>query len=249
MRRRWWIGLPAGGLLVASLSYALANPQMIRARMVEFSSLQRVQHHLFLDAALPPAQKQEIEAMVAAAHLRVGTMLGSTVADPIVIVPTAERFRDFGSSAGGTAVSYVGPLGTRIVIGPNGLNVDVIAHEMMHGELSARAGYFRRSWLIPTWFDEGLAMYVDHREPFSEARYQEKTQGGRTAPPLESIDSHRKFAANAYIAYLTAKHEFAEWYKVAGQAGLLRLMDDVKFGRSFAAAYQDVRRIAAEGRH
>ena len=56
---------------------------------------------------------------------------------------------------------------TCVVIGPKGQNVDVIAHELMHAETEHRVGYWRRWLEVPIWFDEGLAMQVDHRERYN----------------------------------------------------------------------------------
>lgn len=54
-----------------------------------------------------------------------------------------------------------------IVLGPEGLNIDVASHEYAHTELAERSSVLKRTYRIPTWFDEGLAMQVDYREEFS----------------------------------------------------------------------------------
>ncbi|MDZ7923630.1 MAG: hypothetical protein U5M23_06135 [Marinagarivorans sp.] len=53
-----------------------------------------------------------------------------------------------------------------IIIGPQGQNVDVIAHEWLHAEIQHRVGFFRFLKEIPVWFDEGAALTLDYREPF-----------------------------------------------------------------------------------
>ena len=56
-----------------------------------------------------------------------------------------------------------------VTLGPQGMNVDVAAHELVHAELAARMGVAKRTWVVPVWFDEGLAMQVDHRAAYSRA--------------------------------------------------------------------------------
>lgn len=51
-------------------------------------------------------------------------------------------------------------MGYYVVIGPDGFNEDVIAHELLHSELRTR---LKNKDKVPEWFDEGLATVVDHR--------------------------------------------------------------------------------------
>lgn len=53
------------------------------------------------------------------------------------------------------------------IIGPEGMNVDVVAHEWAHSEIANQSSFITRNYRLPTWFDEGLAMQVDFRPEFS----------------------------------------------------------------------------------
>lgn len=64
------------------------------------------------------------------------------------------------------STSYLG-YKTCVAIGPNGQNVDVVAHELMHAETASHTGFWARSKKLPIWFDEGLAMQVDFRERYN----------------------------------------------------------------------------------
>jgi hypothetical protein len=48
-------------------------------------------------------------------------------------------------------------------LGPEGQNIDVIAHEYMHAEVHHRVGWLNYSLNVPIWFMEGLATLVDFR--------------------------------------------------------------------------------------
>jgi hypothetical protein len=54
-----------------------------------------------------------------------------------------------------------------VALGSEGLNIDVASHEYIHTEIAERSSVLKRTYRIPTWFDEGIAMQVDHRDAFS----------------------------------------------------------------------------------
>ncbi len=54
-----------------------------------------------------------------------------------------------------------------IIVGKKGTRRDVMAHEYAHAELARRTSSLARTYLVPTWFDEGLAMQLDHRSPYT----------------------------------------------------------------------------------
>lgn len=59
-----------------------------------------------------------------------------------------------------------------VVLGPSGTNVDVAAHEIAHAEFSYWTSVLLRSYKVPTWFDEGLAMQVDLRADYGASALQ-----------------------------------------------------------------------------
>ena len=80
------------------------------------------------------------------------------------------------------------------IIGPKGMNIDVVAHEWMHSEIAHQSGFITRNYRLPTWFDEGLAMQVDFRPEFSlpELRGYIADQG-LTVPSLEEMATAKRF--------------------------------------------------------
>ncbi|AWL10703.1 hypothetical protein HMF8227_00195 [Saliniradius amylolyticus] len=96
---------------------------------------------------------------------RVEATFGVLTARPtLILVANAEQAADFGANS--TATAHFTPFGTCMVLGPKGQNVDVIAHEWVHAEVGQRVGWFRFRQEIPVWFNEGVALMVDHRSPF-----------------------------------------------------------------------------------
>lgn len=216
-------------LLIAAATsvYAVKMAPVVNCYLAGTKGLEEISPNVFLDGGLSASERERLLKDIQAARLRVEGFLGLRRASPRFLA---------GARIRGTA-TYRTPLCDCILLGPEGRNPDVIAHEMVHTELTARIGHLRQALSIPTWFDEGLAMHVDYRPPFGEEMYVLKTDGGRTAPRLGDINTSRKFHKTSYVSYLTAHHEFERWYSGMGPRGLFTLFNDLRAGRSFREAY------------
>ncbi|MDN3545384.1 MAG: hypothetical protein ACK4S6_01725 [Roseateles asaccharophilus] len=123
---------------------------------------------VFLYPEVPDApgdQRADIEELLASAHERIQSIYGQPRSRPrMLITSSASSAARWGANE--TASMHRLPGRSCIVIGPKGLNVDVIAHEWLHAEIQQRVGYLRHLMEIPVWFDEGAALTVDYRPPF-----------------------------------------------------------------------------------
>jgi hypothetical protein len=211
-------------LAAASVVYALKTSPVAQCYAAPLTGRVEIRAGVFVDPSMPAGERARVGGMIGEAEGRVAGYFGNRQADPRILTRSA-----------GTA-TYRTPLCDCIFLGPKGRNVDVIAHELAHTEISARAGHLRTQFAIPTWFDEGAAMHVDLRPEYGEAAYRELLRSAGI-PKLADIDTPRKFFPLNRRAYVTAKHEFEGWYSHAGRAGFLALFEDVRAGRSFQEAY------------
>lgn len=133
---------------------------------------------------------------------RVVNTFGDTVASPtIIITATAQESNKFFSSE--TASSHFSPFNNCLVLGPKGQNADVFAHELVHSEIYARLGWLTQVLEMPRWFEEGVSLLVDLREPFLPENISlEQTE-------IEAVKSlfygHQFYSENAFTNYQAAR--------------------------------------------
>jgi hypothetical protein len=230
-------------LLTLAASYAVVLSRQIRCQLVHWSNLKKVNSSLFVDPDMSRQQVSQIVQMTIEARQRVAQFYGNLEANPLIIAGQDEKvIGKYARSGNRTATTYLYLGEAYVILGPDGLNVDVIAHELMHAELSERIGFLRREFKIPTWFDSGLAMQADYRESYSEEEWQKKTEGGKLAPSLKHLTSEKEFYTSDYwVNYATAKHEVGRWFAIVGSQGLADFLTRIK-SEKFTEAYESIER-------
>jgi hypothetical protein len=130
---------------------------------VNFSNYVKIAPNIFASPDIDNIQ-QTLDT-IAEGKKRVNITFGEMTAYPkIVVVNSKDEATNFGANS--TATSHYTPMGTCIILGPKGQNVDVAAHELTHAEIAKRVGWLVNFMEIPIWFNEGVALIVDKREPF-----------------------------------------------------------------------------------
>lgn len=171
------------------------------------------------ERSLSADQRRAALVVLSAARERLSTRLGLSSSRVHVIFLGDGRslwpfsFNDYGST------HFIGPRAC-MVIGQEGRNVDVVAHELTHAALFERLGAWNRERL-PTWFDEGLAMQVDDRERYQGAPVDRAVRELRR-PGLFFVEplSEHYASARALVAAWRAQLTVSEW------AGVLTRLSD-----------------------
>lgn len=198
---------------VTAIAYAgYALPGETACALVKFAELEPLPNGTLVEQSSSAAERTTFIELESQARERIKETFSAPRAQPIVVV-----FRDSQTFWPLKLNTYASAafVGSRVCvfIGPQGQNIDVVAHELMHAELANRVGHWRRNFDIPAWFDEGVAMQVDLR-----ARYNWSNQQGKSNDSgyVRQFDSQGQFndADDKQLTrnYAAAKAEVAQCY-------------------------------------
>lgn len=126
-----------------------------------------------------------------------------------------------------------------VFVYPEGATPTILAHELAHTELHQRAGSSRRffSQAVPTWFDEGLAVYISH-----DTRYLDVENGAVTGckagnwpqPPSDQRTFRRLGATEAEAIYTASACQVIDWIdRHGGAKAVISLLDEIRVGDAF----------------
>lgn len=243
-----------GSVAVVS-GYYLIYPHIFHCQTIGFTDFKKINNRVYVSPAMPEQQLSEIHAIVELAQKRVGTFFGERAGTAtLILCANPAEYQKYCHSNEGAGCSLGTPWGSNyIVLNPYGLNEDVVAHEMVHDELLTRLGWWKVTTKIPQWFNEGLALMLDHRfveTTDSLQRYQEYkdewlylTRGAQEILELEKIKGMKGFfggdALHVQLAYMTSGMEVSYWLAVSGQKGVNKLIGEINKGTSFQQAYKN----------
>lgn len=210
---------------VASRRHALA------CDLLPFAGYRQLQPGVFAGSDVDEAQARQFQDLVAAASARIEGLYGTPASRPrLVLAGSMQAARRLG--ANDTASMHRSPWRSCIVVGPQGRNVDVIAHEWLHAEIQHRVGFWRTLREIPVWFDEGAALTVDHRAPFLPSGIR---RTGAEIRAVRQLDRGPEFfAGDTHAHYQAARLAVAPLIEPGRfYADLGRIASGERFGEVF----------------
>ncbi len=213
---------------------------------------------VYINKAATLRQQQQLQNHILTARNRIRRFWGGQQGKAILIYcPQQTDYERYCIGGEGAGCSVGTPWGeSYLILGPEGNNADVIAHELCHDELYTRLGWWRVKRQIPQWFNEGLALMLDYR--FSNPAVWEQPDSlvnnssfpededlmpfaNRPMVRLSDLETTRDFFGGDYahvmLAYQTAADELSRWLSVVGRAGVPTLADAVAKGDDFEDAY------------
>ncbi len=253
--RRLFLWICMGSMALVA-SYFVLFPQVWHCQWIGFSDFKPLNNRFYVSPSSSLKHQKEAQKAITEAQGRVQKLWGERVGTPTIIVcEKAYEYAQFCHSDEGAGCSIGTPWGSSyIVLNLDGLNVDVIAHEMCHDELFTRLGWWTTTRQIPQWFNEGLALMVDHRfvaATDSVQRYLDYKEecayvsnGGQIVLKLKEISSMRGFfsgpESHVMLAYMTAGTEVSRWLSHTGTQHIPTLINRIKSGDTFEVAYYDL---------
>ncbi|NJK44750.1 MAG: hypothetical protein HC933_11100 [Pleurocapsa sp. SU_196_0] len=237
MRKRLILATIAAVVIFGTATLAFAFPATVACALIEYAGLEVLPNGTRLQTSSTSTERKAIVDLEAQARTRIENVFGAPRAKPMVVFlnnpATIFTFR----SNGYGSTHFVGSRAC-VIIGPEGTNVDVIAHELMHAELFDRLGPWRRSSQIPAWFDEGLAMQVDFRARYDSSRPVDtneltelkklKTIGQFYTGDSQDITRH----------YARSKRAVAQWLEHLGRSNMYSSLERIRNGESFETVFE-----------
>lgn len=254
-------------LIALPVGFLLLYPQLLRCLRVEHSTdFRRLTgtNAIYVHQSATPVQQRQLLRHALTARDRIRRFWGNQRGGAVLVYCSRQAdYEQYCVGGEGAGCSLGTPWGTAyLVLGPEGNNADVIAHELCHDELFTRLGWWRVKRQIPQWFNEGLALMVDYR--FSSPSVWEQPDSSAENlsslpwPPypmphapnpmlkLTDLETTRDFFGGDYwhtmLAYRTAAQEVAHWLSVVGRAKVAVLTDAVASGDAFSEAYRRLER-------
>ena len=217
--------------------------KVINCSLINYSKeFEEITYNVFVQKGTDEISKEDIFKYIEEAKNRVRELYGNLTVSPTYIIATDEKLlkKYNGNNIGLTHNSI---LGIYIVIGPKGMNSDVVSHELVHSELFNRVG-LTKSFKIPKWFNEGLATQADYRERYSVDAWNEITSNGSEIRDVKLLESSKQF----YISdndtrrnnYILAKHEVKKWFAKVGTEGLIELINKFVGGDDLKTVYESM---------
>lgn len=223
-------------LVVSSVIHAVTFPQETRCILIDFYDFEQ-EDNLYYRANVDEVTISHLQNLIEDAETRVADFWGKQTVEPkFIYCDTDEDYLKFGVSVLTPACANM-KLGAYVVISNQGLDLDILAHEISHTELYNRIGFFNRLRKIPTWFDEGLAMQVDWRDYYSTDSLK-TTTNFENLPEVTQMLHPRQFGSGTReevkLNYSTAKYIVEQWYS---KEKLDRFLEHINNGSSFQEAY------------
>ncbi len=188
-------------LVFCFLLFISVFPQVLRCSFVRYDDFIMLQPNVYAAATSTLKQQDSLKKYIKIAKKRVGDFWGRQKGEAtIIFCDNAKEYQKYCRTSEGAGCTIGTPVGSWIVLNKDGLNPDVIAHEMSHDELMTRLGWWKTRTKIPTWFDEGVALMLDYR--FVDARdsvqrykaYRDELFFlSKKSPTLEELSTEKEF--------------------------------------------------------
>ncbi len=199
---------------VLAFGHFMIFPGETRCMFIEWSKYQK-DSDLYVEPGTGAAKLMQVKQLIHSSKGRVRAFWGSLDGRPqFIFCNSSKEFEKYAGPGAGPACSFM-KLRGYIVISNDGLQTDIISHELSHIELYSRIGFWKNVFLIPAWFHEGLAMQVDNRPDFSTDSLRKYSVGFTHLPDLQKLRTTSEFNTGTpdevILNYAAAKYTVAQW--------------------------------------
>jgi len=222
---------------VTAFAHFILFPQETRSILIDFSSFNK-EGRLYFNHNTKKSSIENIQSLIENASARVSQFWGGKMANPKFIYCDQDAdFKNYSVNPKAPAVTYC-KLGTYVVLSKEGVDLDIIAHEISHAELFTRVGFYNWTIVIPDWFKHGLAMQNDYRRYYSTDTLTARTDHFKNMLDITQFKTGAQFYSGTMeqimLRYMIAKYVVGRWYS---REKLIQLTKDLNSGKSFDEAF------------
>lgn len=160
--------------------YVYSNSYYLRGLLIDFSDYKEVGEGVYVDSNTTAGKIDSLLDVLVVAKER-NRRLWDEDPPPVTVIYSSkpENGQKFSPSASFSHATFFGSfLGGFIAVQPGGIQQDILSHELCHALLAEKVGWLRHRFVVPTWFDEGLALQIDYRESFSPRFFYRAAERG-----------------------------------------------------------------------
>src|SRR5664279_616875 len=222
---------------IVAFAHFIIFPQQTRSILIDYSNFKK-KGGIYFNPVTSQHKIDTLQSLIQQASLRVAAFWGQKTGNPKFIYCDKEQdFKTYGSSYSVPALTHL-KLGSYIVISREGVDLDIIAHEISHAEFYERIGFYKWSFKIPRWFDEGLAMQNDYRNYYSEDSLKARSDNYRNLPDVRNFKTDRQFYEGSneqvMLNFMTSRHVVKNWYS---KQKMQKLIENLNAGKSFEESF------------
>ena len=142
---------------IAALAHFLVFPQESRCILIDFSDFEK-DERIYYNSNTPQHKIDSLKAILKLASFRADSFWGEKTCNPKFIY--CENEEDCEKYMGSLSVpaNMKAKLGSYIVISRQGIDLDILAHELSHAELYERIGFYNWNFNLPLWFNPDFAV-------------------------------------------------------------------------------------------
>lgn len=145
-------------------SFLFFKKEALACETISLLGFEEISPNVYTDDSLTSQQRSLLNLAITSAYDRVEQVYGKAQSPSRIIATNNLSYKKFGLNPTGMQNSAF--FRECVFLGPKGLNVDVIAHELVHAEVRYRTNFFVEQTELPAWFIEGTGIKVDYRAPF-----------------------------------------------------------------------------------
>lgn len=218
------------GFLLIAITYTIFKfPFLINCATIQYSTFNVKDKSVYFSPSINKSLQDSLYALVQDAKARNKSFWGIEPSQYTIIFCLSDKeLEKYSGNANVKTISHLTPLGTYIVLGKIGYDLDIISHELCHAVLLSKVGYFNKTRNIPLWFDEGIALQLDNRLYLKDTLFEKNYK--TDAAYLQKIANPQGFYLENWDEtlknYIVARYELKIWLSKAGRSGLDNILDN-----------------------